>query len=584
MIMSRQHRRGCEPVGKPKRRRCAIYTRKSSEEGLEQSFNSLDAQRDACEAYCVSQKHEGWVVLDQPYDDGGLSGGSLHRPALQELLADIKAGSIDIVVVYKVDRLTRSLADFAKLTELFDDHGTSFVSVTQQFNTSTSMGRLTLNVLLSFAQFEREVAGERIRDKIAMSKRRGMWMGGLPPLGYDGVDGKLVVNDQEEQTIRLIFNTYLEQSSVAVLKSFLDARGVVSKRRKFKDGKEVGGGSISRGALYQILRNRLYRGEIAHRGEIHQGDHRAIIDEELWDKVQAKLATQAAKARGGNPDAGAGLSPALLKGLAYDDQGNRLTPSHAVNHGRRYRYYVSAPLTRGHSCRDGLRIPAGELETAVTSAVLAHLSDAVWIVDTLAVATDASTTSKLIAAAGQLSRQIANPQEHAHNIGAASLRDLIQRVVISHQDITISLEIHNLLAAIQDIDASIRPGAPLSNPLKIRLAALTLRTGKEVRLVIGDIDETDLAIDHEMISLIRRARCWFEDLKTGRAASIAAIARRDNVHIPEVSRSISLAFLAPEMVEMILSGRQPRQLTVERLRACRPLPFDWQQQRDLLLG
>src|SRR5688500_2733678 len=285
----------------PKQRqrlRCAIYTRKSSEEGLEQSFNSLHAQRDACEAFINSQKHEGWILLPTAYDDGGLSGGSIERPSLQKLLEDVRHGLIDIVVVYKVDRLTRSLADFAKLTELFEALGTSFVSVTQQFNTSTSMGRLTLNVLLSFAQFEREVAGERIRDKIALSKRRGMWMGGLPPLGYNGIDHQLVVNEAEAETVRFIFQKCLEIGSISDLKRSLEAAGIVSKRRCFGNGREAGGVPLSRGALYQILRNRLYRGEIAHRGEVHRGNHQPIIDADPGAKVQDRLAGESRRKRG----------------------------------------------------------------------------------------------------------------------------------------------------------------------------------------------------------------------------------------------------------------------------------------------
>src|SRR5687767_14955699 len=335
--------------------RCAIYTRKSSEEGLEQSFNSLHAQRDACEAFINSQKHEGWILLPTAYDDGGLSGGSMERPSLRRLLDDIRSGLIDIVVVYKVDRLTRSLADFAKLTELFDAHGASFVSVTQQFNTSTSMGRLTLNVLLSFAQFEREVAGERIRDKIALSKRRGMWMGGLPPLGLDGVDRQLLVNEAEAETVRFIFRQYLTIGSIADLKRSLDAAGIVSKRRRFSDARELGGVPLSRGAIYQILRNRLYRGEIAHRGEVHRGNHQPILDADLWSSVQEKLTGQSRRKRGVRSG---GWQSALLADLAFDGGGNRLTATYAVKAGRRYHYYVSAPLIRGEHMVNGIRVPA----------------------------------------------------------------------------------------------------------------------------------------------------------------------------------------------------------------------------------
>ena len=269
--------------------RCAIYTRKSSEEGLEQEFNSLDAQREACEVYVRSQRHEGWSVLPQPYDDPGFSGGSMERPALKRLLADIVARRIDVVVVYKVDRLTRSFADFAKIVEVFDANAVSFVSITQAFNTTTSMGRLTLNVLLSFAQFEREVTGERIRDKIAASKKKGLWMGGQPALGYDVKDRKLIMNEVEAETVRMIFRRYLELGSVRELKASLDAEGVVSKRRTAADGSAYGGHAFSRGALYQMLQNRVYCGEIVHKGASYPGEHPAIVDEDLWLKVQHKL-------------------------------------------------------------------------------------------------------------------------------------------------------------------------------------------------------------------------------------------------------------------------------------------------------
>jgi site-specific DNA recombinase len=271
--------------------RCAIYTRKSTEEGLEQDFNSLDAQGEACEAFIASQKHEGWVMLPTQYDDGGYSGGTLERPALQRLLADIRESQVDIVVVYKIDRLTRSLLDFAKIVEVFDAHSVSFVSVTQAFNTATSMGRLTLNVLLSFAQFEREVTGERIRDKIAASKKKGMWMGGYPPLGYDVKDRKLVINEAEAETVRYIFRRYQELRSVRLLKGHLDAAGIVSKHRTAPDGRLYGGKPIARGALYHMLQNHLYRGKIVHRGQSYPGEHIPIIGDDLWQKVQTTLAT-----------------------------------------------------------------------------------------------------------------------------------------------------------------------------------------------------------------------------------------------------------------------------------------------------
>src|SRR5437764_8188431 len=269
--------------------RGAVYTRKSSEEGLEQEFNSLRAQREACEAFITSQRHEGWACLPQAYDDGGVPGGTLDRPALQLLLDDIRAGKIDVIVTYKIDRLTRSLADFAKLTEIFDARGVSFVSVTQQFNTTTSMGRLTLNVLLSFAQFEREVAGERIRDKIAASKQKGMWMGGMPPLGYECHDHKLIVIPDEAETVRHIFRRYAALGSVRLLKAELDATGIRSKSWVISSGRSWGGKPLARGALYLMLKNQIYRGEIVHKDQHYPGEHDPIIDETLWQAVQAKL-------------------------------------------------------------------------------------------------------------------------------------------------------------------------------------------------------------------------------------------------------------------------------------------------------
>ena len=273
----------------PAKLRCAIYTRKSSEEGLEQDFNSLDAQREACEAFIASQKREGWLPVSEMYDDGGFSGATTERPAFQRLLSDVSAGKIDVVVVYKVDRLTRSLSDFAKIVDIFDKHTVSFVSVTQQFNTTSSMGRLTLNILLSFAQFEREVTGERIRDKIAASKKKGLWMGGLPSLGYDIKDRKLVVNEEEAKTVRYIFRRYVELKSVRLLKADLDGLGIVSKTRVASDGSRYGEKPLARGALYLMLQNRIYRGEIVHKDKSYPGEHEAIIDETLWNTVQAIL-------------------------------------------------------------------------------------------------------------------------------------------------------------------------------------------------------------------------------------------------------------------------------------------------------
>ena len=334
--------------------RCAVYTRKSTEEGLDQAFNSLDAQREACEAYAASQRHEGWQVLDTRYDDGGFSGGHLTRPALQRLLADINAGNVDLVVVYKIDRLTRSLMDFAKLVETFDRHQTSFVSVTQHFNTTSSMGRLTLNVLLSFAQFEREVTGERIRDKVAASKRKGMWMGGPVPLGYSLVDKLLVVNEEEAVFVRHLFERYCKLGCVRSLKDELDQASVRGRSRLQRDG-ATDARAFSRGGLYAILNRRLYLGEIGHKDEFFEGQHDAIVPSELWHKAQTKLEANRHERRVGKRATNA----SLLAGMVADGAGHRLTPSHSTKGGKRYRYYLTRPCDT-----DGKRLclPAHDVE------------------------------------------------------------------------------------------------------------------------------------------------------------------------------------------------------------------------------
>lgn len=345
-----------------RRLRCAIYTRKSSEEGLEQEFNSLDAQREACAAYIASQRAEGWIALPAEYDDGGFSGGTLERPALQRLLADIEAGLVDVVVVYKIDRLSRSLMDFSKLVEVFDRNAVTFVSVTQSFNTTTSMGRLTLNILLSFAQFEREVIGERIRDKFAASRKRGMWMGGWTPLGYDVVDRKLVVNDAEAALVRVVFERFLDLGSATLVVRELQRQGARTKQGK----------AFDKGALYKLLKNRVYVGEAVHKGVSHPGEHETLVNRAIFERVQAVLATngrqRAATSRR--------QTPALLKGLLFTAQGRAMTPTHTRKGQRLYRYYVAVDVIRGRE-RDGsgeaavpVRLPADVVETATVREAL----------------------------------------------------------------------------------------------------------------------------------------------------------------------------------------------------------------------
>ena len=329
--------------------RCAIYTRVSTEHGLDQEFNSLDNQREAAQAYVKSQTHEGWRCLSERYDDGGFSGGSMERPALQRLLQEIRARRIDVVVVYKVDRLTRSLTDFARLVELFDEHEVSFVSVTQAFNTTTSMGRLTLNVLLSFAQFEREVTGERIRDKIAASKQKGIWMGGVVPLGYRVESRALHIVEEHAALIRTIFDRYLELGSVSALKRSLDEAGLHVPERIDGAGRRCGGKPFSRGHLYKILSNPIYVGRLSHKGKIHDGQHPAIVDQATWDSVQQKLSSN-----GHDHKRQRNASEHLLIGRIRDDRGHAMTPTHAQKGARRYRYYVSRAVLQGRSDRGSL--------------------------------------------------------------------------------------------------------------------------------------------------------------------------------------------------------------------------------------
>ncbi|MBI2717208.1 MAG: recombinase family protein [Rhizobiales bacterium] len=332
--------------------RCAVYTRKSSEEGLDMEFNSLDAQRESCEAYVASQKAEGWVLVNDRYDDGDFSGGNLERPALKRLLADIEEGLVDVIVVYKIDRLSRSLMDFAKLVEVFDRKGVTFVSVTQSFNTTTSMGRLTLNVLLSFAQFEREVIGERIRDKFAASRKKGMWMGGVVPLGYRIENRKLLIHEPEAATVRMIFERFVKVGSATVLTRDLVKEGVRTRRGRLVD----------KGFLYKLLNNRVYVGEAVHKGTSYPGEHEAIVDRTLWDKVRSIL-QESPRTRAAHTRA---QTPALLKGLIFGPTGCAMSPTHTKRHGRLYRYYVSqAVLKHGPEACPVRRVSAAEIESAV---------------------------------------------------------------------------------------------------------------------------------------------------------------------------------------------------------------------------
>jgi site-specific DNA recombinase len=515
------------------KRRCAIYTRTSTEEGLSQDFNSLHAQAEACAAYIRSQTGEGWRPLKTIYEDGGYSGGSMDRPALMALMADIAAKRVDVIVVYKVDRLTRSLADFAKMVEIMDAAQVSFVSVTQAFNTTTSMGRLTLNVLLSFAQFEREVTGERIRDKFAASKAKGMWMGGTPPLGYDIGKRALVVNEPEAETVRFIFQRFLETGSVHALKIDLDVNGVTSKLWTTARGVQRGGFAFSRGALYDLLGNSTYRGQVTHKGKVFAGQHDRIVDDELWDRVQA-LRNRGAK----RPKRLA--SGAKLIGKAFDDRGNAMSPTSVHKGARRYRYYVSTALTCGRPLEAGSmrRVPMAALEAAIVAEV-APLLAASWIADQ-------PVASRALAA--------------------------LQKVVISTRTLTLELT-----PDATDLDAA--PDADRSEERVLLVRPISFAKPRNSTTLIAAGGTRDASeVDRALTRALARAHAWTKKLEAGAVRSVAALAREEKL-CPIYTRSIlPLAFLAPDLTEQILEGRQPRTLTLTALLAD-PLPLDWARQR-----
>jgi site-specific DNA recombinase len=566
-----------------KRLRCAIYTRKSSEEGLELAFNSLHAQREACAAFILSQKHEGWTVSPTAYDDGGFSGGTLDRPALKLLLGDITEGKVDIVVVYKIDRLTRSLFDFAKIVEAFEAKGVSFVSITQQFNTSTSMGRLTLNVLLSFAQFERELAGERIRDKIAASKKKGMWMGGLPSLGYDVKDRKLVVNEEEARTVLHIFRRYVELKSVRALKAELEEAGIRSKRRILTDGTGCGGQKLSRGALYLMLQNRIYRGEITHKGNAYPGEHPAIVDQALWDQVQAILAENRVDREIGTY----AKQPSLLAGLAFDETGERLTPSHAVKKGTRYRYYVSRSLIVG-AAKDhskGRRIPAGNLESLVINRLRAFLMDQGAILNAVRDEHPDGAKQKCLISRG---RQIAEGlPTMAPDQTRAMLMVLISRIDLKPDRVEIKLRRHSLVELLHAQSTAPTTQGRKSDKesehiLTLEVKARLQRVGREMRMLVENGDDQTLA-DPGLLRIIARAHDIQVRLMQSTDLPLHVIASQERVTPGYVSRLLRLPLLAPDIVTAIVNGKNPPQLTAKKLmRLALEIPIDWTEQRELL--
>ncbi len=512
--------------------RCAIYTRKSTEHNLDLEFNSLHAQREACEAYIKSQAHEGWRLVHHRFDDGAFSGASLERPALQELLTEVRAGKVDVIVVYKVDRLTRSLSDFAKLVELFDQHSVSFVSVTQSFNTTTSMGRLTLNVLLSFAQFEREVIGERVRDKIAASKAKGLWVGGSIPLGYAIVNKKLVVVPKEAETVRLIFRRYLKLGSIRDLAEDLDRQGIRTRRQTFSTGQIRGGIRFGVGALAHLLRNRFYIGEVVYRRAVHLGEHEAVLDRSLFDAVQAKLAASAnirqLKLR---------ASLSILAGRIFDDRGNRMTPTHTNKNGARYRYYISHALLqkRNDKATRLRRVSAPEIERAVTNVLRGLVND--------------------------------NGTDERSSITDRELVErLVDRIIITSQMIEIQLRQEEAGACKSAIPPVLKvqwkgPEVPNAKGILHSPVAGPPR-------IAGNRDV--------LLTAIAKARAWIADIAEGRAASFAEIAKREGKVERHIRLLAPLAFVSPRFISGIIDGHVP---SVAVTALAKHVSWSWAQQR-----
>jgi site-specific DNA recombinase len=542
-----------------KKLRCAIYTRKSSEDGLEQEFNSLDAQREACAAYIASQKHEGWALLPAHYDDGGLSGGSLERPALKQLLQDIADGLVDQIVVYKIDRLTRSLADFSKIVDTLDAAEASFVSVTQSFNTATSMGRLTLNMLLSFAQFEREVTAERIRDKIAASKRRGLWMGGSVPLGYDADGRTLRVNATEAKTIRTLYDLYEKHGTVRGV--YVEAADLQlrSRQRTTGEGTQTGGNAFSRGHIHHLLSNPIYAGRIRHKTKVQEGQHDAIIEPDRWDRIQTTLQDGAAKGRARKTV----KQRSLLCGKIFDETGDRLTPSHSkTKAGLRLRYYVSHRLIKnsGEATKDGWRLPAEELETKLANVMRQHLNEPSFI-QMVMIGTSAVAIATVKARLQLISAQKDNKP----------FLDLIERIDLQPGELRITICRDKLASLLEQKLEDLPPeDLAITAPFQLR------KRGVETKMIFADASGIR---DDALIRNIATAHHWFEQIKSGK--SFGQIAAAEGTSTRRIHQMIELAFLAPDLIRDALDGKQPLGFTSDWCLRHK-VPSDWSEQRALL--
>ena len=548
---------------------CAIYTRKSSEEGLDQSFNSLDAQREACEAYVKSQRHEGWHALSARYDDGGFSDGNMDRPALKRLMIDIEDGKINTVVVYKVDRLTRSLADFAKIIERFDAQKVSFVSVTQQFNTTSSMGRLTLNVLLSFAQFEREVTGERIRDKIAASKKKGMWMGGYVPLGYDLRDRQIHINPKEAETVRAIFTNYLRLRCVMSLKGFLDQNRILSKPRILSTGTKTGETSFSRGALYKILSNHIYVGEIEHKGAIYPGRHKAIIDRDEWNRVQKLLAENRQGVRRGTRVTKA----SLFTGILYDAAGNRYTPTHSNKSGRRYRYYTSQAVIHKATASDcATRIPAHDIEMAAVERLHQFLKSPPELLKNLTFARrrpgQYAGLLEMATARAAAWRKTSAPQRERF------LKAILDRVVVHSGSVEVKIRTKMLIQELSGRKVPQEFGG--ADVISLSCPYRYDTRGKALRLIIEGSEAPSVASSTTILRAIARVRLWRDQLVSGEAKDIFDLARKHRITPRYIRRLFRLASLSPESIELLLNQQSKRDLSLDQL--CNQISIDWREQ------
>ena len=545
--------------------RCAVYTRKSTEEGLEQEFNSLDAQREAGSAYILSQRHEGWIEVPERYDDGGYSGGNMERPGLKRLLADVASGKVDTIVVYKVDRLTRALTDFARIVEVLDARGASFVSVTQSLNSTTSMGRLTLNVLLSFAQFEREVTGERIRDKIAASKRKGMFMGGLAPIGYDVQNRKLVINDAEAATVRHIFTRYAELGSVRNVVEELRAGGYRTRLRKVAD-RMVGGIPFESGTVCHLLSSPVYVGKVAHKGEVHEGEHQPIIEDDLWARVQQRTADN----RVGNRRTRNSHCTSLLAGVLRDGHDRRMTSSHAVKKGKRYRYYVTHAAELRPGAPDAWRMPAADVESAVVTRLVTYFRDYREIATLAGPGASAANIRALVERAGEAAERLLD-QARRRSVMAK----LVTSIAITTNEIMIAMDRSGIFRMLELTQT------PVGTPLTLTVAASKVREGKATKLVLSGSASPTPTRDPKLVALLAEARATRDLVLVSPDRTMRDIASDQQRCRHRVSKLIRLSWLSPDIVTAIVEGKQPRTMTPRKLLDTH-WPLEWDAQIALL--